>query len=284
MPIDPQNLASAAVTDIPVRFSEADSMLYALGVGLGRDPLDARELAFVTEHTGLMTLPAMASMLIPEVIMKSSGCDLTQLLHRAESLQFLRPLPASAELVAGQRVVSVSDRGAGVGAEVELETELRRSADDTLICTVGTRVIARADGGFGGSPPSVRSRHRMPNRPPDMTSEIPTRPDQALLFRLAGDLNPLHSDPQSASRAGFERPILHGRCTFGIACHAILKTVCDYDYTLITGFDARFSSPVFPGDTILTEIWQDGNVVSFRCRVPERNTVVLNNGKCTLAA
>jgi acyl dehydratase len=117
-----------------------------------------------------------------------------------------------------------------------------------------------------------------------MTAEITTRPDQALLFRLAGDFNPLHSDPGSAQRAGFERPILHGRCTFGIACHAILQTVCNYDFTLITGFDARFSSPVFPGDTILTEMWQDGNVVSFRCRVPERNAVVLNNGKCTLAA
>jgi acyl dehydratase len=259
-------------------------MLYALGVGLGRDPVDPKELAFVTEHAGLKTLPAMASMLIPEGIMKSSGCDLTQLLHRAESLQFLRPLPAAAELVAGQRVLSLADRGAGVGAEVELETELRRAGDDTLICTVGTRVIARADGGFGGAPPPVRARHRMPDRVADMISEITTRPDQALLFRLAGDLNPLHSDPGSANRAGFDRPILHGRCTFGIACHAILQTVCNYDFTLITGFEARFSSPVFPGDTIRTEMWQDGNVVSFRCRVPRRNAVVLNNGKCTLAA
>ena len=259
-------------------------MLYALGVGLGSDPLSASELPFVTEHAGLKTLPAMASMLIPEGIMKSSGCDLTQLLHRAESLQFLRPLPASADLVAGQRVLSVADRGAGVGAEVELETELRRAGDDTLICTVGTRVIARADGGFGGSPPPVRSRHRMPNRVADMTCEISTRPDQALLFRLAGDFNPLHSHPESAKTAGFDRPILHGRCTFGIACHAILQTVCDYDFTLITGFEARFSSPVFPGDRILTEMWQDGNVLSFRCRVPDRNAVVLNNGKCTLAA
>ena len=284
MPIDAQKLSSAAIAGIPVVFSEADTMLYALGVGMGRDPVDARELSFVTEHAGLKTLPAMASMLIPEEIMKASGCDLTQLLHRAESLQFLRPLPAAAELVAGQRVTSVADRGDGVGMEVELETELRRAGDDTLICTVSTRVIARADGGFGGSPPPVRSRHRMPNRVPDMTAEIPTRADQALLFRLAGDLNPLHSDPDAAARAGFDRPILHGRCTFGIACHAILRTVCDYDFTLITGFEARFSSPVFPGDTIQTEMWQDGNVVSFRCRVPERNAVVLNNGKCTLAA
>jgi len=282
MPIDFDSLASASISDIPVSYAEPEAMLYALGVGLGRDPLCAEELAFVTEHSGLCTLPTMASMLIPDTIMKESGCDLSQLLHRAESLQFLRPLPASANLVASQRVTSVADKGEGVGAEVELETELRRARDDTLICTVSTRVIARGDGGFGGTQPGPRSRHRMPNRIPDLKCDIRTRHDQALLFRLSGDFNPLHSSPGSARRVGFERPILHGRCTFGIACHAILQTVCDYDYTLINGFDARFSSPVFPGDVISTEMWQDGNVVSFRCRVPERDVVVLNNGKCTL--
>lgn len=104
------------------------------------------------------------------------------------------------------------------------------------------------------------------------------------MYRLNGDLNPLHADPALARRAGFERPILHGLCTYGIACHAILETVLDYDYTLIAEFDARFSSPVLPGDTIATDIWQDGNLLSFRCRAVERDLTVIKNGRCLLRA
>ena len=283
MPIDPKALSALSVDDLPVAYNEQDAMLYALAVGLCRDPRDEEERAFVCEHAGLRTLPTLASMLIPDTVMEMSGCNVRQLLHRAQSLEFFRPLPASAELLANQRVVSVSDRGDGVGAEIELETEVRRASDDTVIFTGGSRVIARGDGGFGGAPPPVRSRHRMPNREPDMVCDLATTASQAPLFRLAGDMNPLHSDPGVAAAAGFERPILHGRCTYGIACHAILKTVCNYDYTLIRGFGVRFSAPVFPGDVITTEMWQDRNVVSFRCRVNDRGVVVLNNGKCTLA-
>jgi len=125
--------------------------------------------------------------------------------------------------------------------------------------------------------------HPEPRREPDLICELATRPEQALLYRLNGDRNPLHADPAVAAGAGFERPILHGLCTYGFACHAVLKTVCEYDHTLITGFDARFSAPVFPGERILTEMWQDGNVIAFRCRVPERDVTVLSNGRCTLS-
>ena len=116
-----------------------------------------------------------------------------------------------------------------------------------------------------------------------MSCDLPTRVDQALLFRLNGDRNPLHADPATARRAGFDVPILHGLCTYGTACRAVLKTACDYDHTKITGFDARFSSPVFPGETIVTDMWKDGNVLSFQCRLKERDAVVIKNGKCTLA-
>jgi acyl dehydratase len=113
--------------------------------------------------------------------------------------------------------------------------------------------------------------------------ERATRPDQALLYALSGDRNPLHRDPKFARMAGFPRPILHGLGTYGIACGSVLATVCDYDPTKITEFDARFSAPVFPGETIVTEMWADGPVISFRSRVKERDVVCLNNGKCTLA-
>lgn len=277
-------LLTRLVTDKPVSYDEKDVMLYALGVGMGRDPVDHGELSFVAECAGLRVLPTFASMFIPDELVAESGCDMGRILHRSQSLNIFRPLPPSGKMFVNQHVVSVHDRGAAIGAEIELETEMRRADDDRIICIAATRVIARADGGFGGLPAPKRSRHKMPKREADLVCDLQTRPDQALLFRLSGDYNPLHADPAAASAAGFDRPILHGRCTNGIACHAILKTVCNYDFTLITGFDARFSSPVYPGDVITTEMWQEGNVVSFRCSVQERNAVVINNGRCTLTA
>ncbi len=284
MPIDRDYLASAALEDVPFSYSEKDVILYALGIGCGSDPLDEGQLAYVSEHAGLRTLPTFAGMFIPDDIVVDAGIDQANMLHRTESLRLFRPLPAAAELLANQRVVSLTDRGARRGADLELETELRLARDDTVVCTILTRVIARNDGGFGGTASPTRDRHRIPDREPDLQCALPTRPDQALLFRLSGDFNPLHSDPAVARRAGFDRPILHGRCTFGIACHAILKTVCDYDSTLIRELACRFSSPVYPGDTITTDMWQDGNVVSFRCRVADRNSTVINNGRCVLQA
>jgi acyl dehydratase len=162
------------------------------------------------------------------------------------------------------------------------EVEGRLAKDDTALFTAGATVIARGDGGFGGPSGKGAAPHRVPRREPDLSCDTPTRSDQSLLFRLNGDRNPLHADPDTAMSAGFSIPILHGLCTYGIACRAVLQTICNYDHTLIEGFDARFSLPVLPGDTITTDMWQDGNIVSFRCSVKERDIIVLRNGKCTL--
>ncbi|MDA0679926.1 MAG: MaoC/PaaZ C-terminal domain-containing protein [Proteobacteria bacterium] len=277
-------LMSASLSDIPISYDEKDVVLYALGTGFGSDPGNPRELPYVFEQRGPHTVPTFASMLVPESFLAGSGCNVRKILHRTQSLALYRPLPPAGNFLANQRVTGVIDRGAEQGAEIEIETELRRTGDDTVICTLVSRLIARADGGFGGPPPLARERHVLPDREPDLVCDLPTRPDQALLFRLSGDLNPLHADPLVAREAGFDAPLLHGRCTYGIACRAVLKTVCDYDFTLITGFDVRFSAPVFPGDIVTTEMWQDRNIVSFRCKVSARNVVVINNGKCTLAA
>lgn len=277
-------LMSASLSDIPISYDEKDVVLYALGTGFGSDPGNPRELPYVFEQRGPHTVPTFASMLVPESFLAGSGCNVRKILHRTQSLALYRPLPPAGNFLANQRVTGVIDRGAEQGAEIEIETELRRTGDDTVICTLVSRLIARADGGFGGPPPLARERHVLPDREPDLVCDLPTRPDQALLFRLSGDLNPLHADPLIAREAGFDAPLLHGRCTYGIACRAVLKTVCDYDFTLITGFDVRFSAPVFPGDIVTTEMWQDRNIVSFRCKVSARNVVVINNGKCTLAA
>ena len=283
MAINYDKLMAASLTDIPVAYDEKDAVLYALGVGIGGNPQDPRELPYVYEQRGPRTVPTFASMLAPDSILHESGCDVRTLLHRTQSLDLYRPLPPAGNLLSNQKVIGVFDRGADQGAEIEIESELRRKSDDTVLCTLGSRVIARADGGFGGPPPVARERHALPEREPDLVCDLPTRPDQALLFRLSGDLNPLHADPLVARAAGFSSPLLHGRCTYGIACHAVLKTVCDYDFTLISGFDVRFSSPVYPGDVVTTEMWQDQNIVSFRCKVKARNVTVINNGKCTLA-
>jgi acyl dehydratase len=151
--------------------------------------------------------------------------------------------------------------------------------------TLVSSTFARGDGGFGGPAGSGPQPHAIPDRKPDVTATLRTSKGQALLYRLNGDRNPLHADPDLAKRVGFPVPILHGLCTYGIACRAILQTVAAYDHTRITGFDVRFSAPVYPGEAIATDIWVDGATVSFRCRIPERNdTVVINNGRCALAS
>jgi len=275
---------ASSSTDEPLEYTVQDSILYALGVGLGEDPLDTRELPFVYEGGGLHTVPTMASMLLPSTFLNDCGWDFGQVLHSALRIELYRPLPPAARLLVNRRVAGVQDRGPRKGARIEVESEVRLARDDTVLFTLGSTLLARGDGGFGGPPGETSLPHRLPKRAPDLVCDLPTRSSQALLFRLSGDMNPLHADPEISRAAGFHMPIMHGRCTTGMACHAILKTICDYDFTLIRGVDVRFTSPVFPGDVVTTEMWQDRNIISFRCLIKERDATVINNGKCTLVA
>lgn len=284
MALDYDTLMSKVQTDLPFSYTDADSMLYALSVGMARDPVDTRELPYVYEQgVSLKTLPTLATVLVPEMFPVGLGWDYTQILHSEQRLRLYRPLPPAADLLINKRVVDAFDRGPKLGALILLEAEGRLASDDTVVFNMGCTIVARGDGGFGGPRGKGIPPHRAPHREPDLSCDITTRLDQALLYRLTGDRNPLHADPERARAVGFERPILHGLCTFGIACKAVLQTICDYDYTLIEEFDARFSAPVLPGDTITTDMWQDGNIISFSCRVKERDAIVLRNGKCTLA-
>ena len=284
MALDYDQLMSKVETDLRFNYTDADAMLYALSVGMGKDPLDTRELPYVYEQgEPLKTVPTLATVLVPEMFPVGLGWDYTQILHSEQRMQLYRPLPPAADLLINKRVVEAFDRGPKLGALVLLEAEGRLASDDTVLFTLGCTIVARGDGGFGGPRGKGIPPHRAPRREPDLSCDITTRKDQALLYRLTGDLNPLHADPAQARAVGFDRPILHGLCTFGIACKAVLQTICDYDYTLIREFDARFSAPVMPGDTITTDMWQDGNVVSFTCSVKDRDAIVLRNGKCTLA-
>lgn len=284
MALSYSKLMATSVEDLQISYGDTETMLYAQSIGFGRDPLSEKELFYAHEYgRPLRTVPSMASILVPDMFPPDLGWSFTHVLHAEQRLQLHRPLPAAADLLVNKRIIDVFDRGPKRGAMILFEADGRLAKDDTAIFTLGMTVIARADGGFGGASGSGPAPHRAPRRDADLSYKSATRIDQALLFRLNGDRNPLHADPHTARDAGFPVPILHGLCTYGIACRAILHTICDYDYTLISGFDARFSSPVMPGDTIRTDMWQDGNIVSFRCTAVERDIMVLRNGKCTLA-
>jgi len=282
MTIDYDKLMSITVTDESYQYTEKDAMLYAMGVGFGSDPLNRSELAYVAAQRALRTVPTMASMLVSGSFLDDCGWDPARVLHGEQCLELYRPLPPAARLLVNHRVSAVYDLGSKLGAKILLESEGKLARDGTVLFALQSILIARGDGDFGGPQAPEEALHHLPQREPDLRCDLPTRHDQALLFRLSGDYNPLHADPAFARQAGFDRPILHGRCTYGIACHAVLKTICDYDFTLIAGFAARFSSPVYPGDIVSTEMWQDRNIVSFRCTVEARGVTVVDNGKCTL--
>jgi acyl dehydratase len=282
MALDYDKLMTLKIEGERFSYGDRETMLYALGVGMGRDPLDEKELPFVFEDRGLRTVPTMATVIARSNILRGSGVDYARVLHGEQRLTLHRPLPPAAEIIADSRVTEAYDKGAGKGAVIYTETSVRDAKSGERMVTLLSTTFARGDGGFGGPAGSGPQPHAVPTRQPDRTVTLETRKDQALLYRLNGDRNPLHADPELAKRVGFPAPILHGLCTYGTACRAILTSVCEYDHMRIAGFDVRFSSPVYPGESVATDMWIDGKIVSFRCRVPERDVVVINNGKCTL--
>lgn len=283
MAINYEKLMSLKSEGQEFSYGDRETMLYALGIGFGRDPLNAKELPFVYEKS-LQTIPTMSSVIAWGAgPLAESGINYLMVVHGEQKLTMHKPLPVAANIVADSRVIGAWDKGADKGAIIVTETVISEKKSGDKLCTMESTTFARGDGGFGGPTEGAPKPHTLPDRAPDQTVEVDTRPDQALLYRLSGDRNPLHADPDIAKQAGFPAPILHGLCTYGTCCRAIVTSVCDYDASKITGFDVRFSSPVFPGETILVDIWKDGKTVSFRARVKERDTVVINNGKCTLA-
>ena len=230
------------------------------------------------------TVPTLSTVVSwGSAIIGRSGINYLYVLHGEQRLTVHRPMPVAAEILADERIIGAFDKGEK-GAIVLIEKTLRLKDSGEKLCTLVATTVARGDGGFGGPKEGAPEPHPLPARAPDLVHACDTRPDQAFLYALSGDRNPLHRDPKVAKMAGFPRPILHGLCTYGTACRAVISTVCKYDADRIAGFDARFSAPVFPGETIVTEMWVDGPVVSFRSKARERDLVVINNGKCTLAA
>jgi len=256
-------------------------MLYALGVGLGHDPTDRAQLDFVYEKN-LKSLPTFACLLgYPGFWVRDldTGIDWVKIVNGEQGVVLHQPVKPAGTVIGKSRIVQVIDKGAGKGALAYTERKVTDKASGALIATVTQTTFCRADGGFGGPPRESPPVHKIPDRAPDLACDLGTRPEQAMIYRLSADRNPLHVDPEVAKAAGYPRPILHGLGTFGVVGHALLKSVCGYDPTRVRSFTGRFSAPVFPGETIRTEFWRDGDVVSFRASVPDRNVVVMNNGR-----
>jgi acyl dehydratase len=286
MAIDYQRLLDWPVREVRQTYGVRDSQLYALAVGLGADPLDTRQLPFVYEQNP-QALPMQAVVLgYPGFWMKdpATGVDWVRLVHAEQGLRLHRPLPASGEVIGRTRVVGINDKGPGKGAIVYSQRTLHDAASDELIATLDSSTFCRGDGGCGGADAPPMRLAPTPERAPDAVCELPTLPQQALLYRLCGDFNPLHADPDVARAAGFERPILHGLCTFAVAGHALLRTLCDYDPARLTELQVRFCAPVYPGETLRTEIWCDADAVAFRTLAVERNLVVLSHGRAQIGA
>jgi acyl dehydratase len=258
-----------------------DAIIYALGVGLCADPMDENELAFVYEKA-LKTVPTMAGVVDWGAGAGDMEINFLMVVDGERKIEFHRPMTSSGEVIATSRILGAYDKGAGKGAVIVSETTLADPSGAPWLTITGS-MFARGDGGFGGPAEGQPEPHPIPARAPDMTVDIPTRPDQALIYRMSGDANPLHCDPTVAKMAGFPRPILHGMCTYGITCRAVLQTYAGYDPTRFKSHQARFSSPVFPGETISVDLWRDGAVISFEARAKERGVTVIKNGKTVLA-
>ncbi len=285
MALDYDHAMNVSQQDLQFEYEDHKAMLYALGIGMGRDPLDEKELAFVYEKN-LRAVPTLATVISPGALdVRRLNIDYAMMLHGEQRLTVHKPLPAAARISVDTRTLSLHDKGPGKGALIVSEVTIRDAQTNEVYCTLNPLHFARGDGGFSTDarasepPPPV---HSVPDRPPDMRHALNTRLDQALLYRLLGDRNALHADPQVAREAGFDRPILHGLCTYGMCCHAVLAKTCDYDPARLRGFDVRFSAPVIPGDDLHIDLWRDGDVVSFEARVPERGVTVIKNGRALL--
>jgi len=285
MTIDYDKIKNWQFEDVEQTYTEKDSMLYALGVGYGYDPMDEAQLQFVYEKE-LKAVPTMPVVLgYPGFWMKTpgAGIDWMKILHGEQGLRIHRAIPASGTVIGRTRVKAIVDKGKDKGALVYQERTITDKASGALLATIDHVTFCRADGGGGKSDAAPPPPPAVPAGAPDLTCDLPTLPQAALIYRLSADYNPLHAEPAVAKAGGFPRPILHGLCSYGVAGHAILKACCGYDPSKLTGISLRFSAPVFPGETIRTEIWRRDGKALFRARALQRDVVVLNNGVATIA-
>ncbi len=276
MPIDPSALGFKSA-EYENHFDQRDVMLYALGVGA-----DSNELLFCTENSSgvsLKTLPTFAVVAIGtpplDLWMAAGRFDPSQLLHGEQSVELFSDLPTKGTIVSTTEIVGIYDKI--TAAVVVTETTAKDKETQKVLFKLTSSAFIKGEGNFNGDRGPSAARVTMPEGDPDLVVSYQTQQNQALLYRLSGDRNPLHSDPSFARLAGFDRPILHGLCSFGFTGRAILNTLCDSDTSRFGLMSARFITPVFPGDRLDVKIWKQENGGLFRTE-SQRGDVVIDFG------
>ncbi|NNU49366.1 dehydratase [Rhizobium sp. WYCCWR 11279] len=281
-------LSAQSILDFPVPqathvVTARDAILYALSVGYGTNGLDERALNYVYERD-LVTAPTLANIVAhPGPWMQQTGVDWARLVHSEHRLTIHRPVPLDVPLISRSRVLSVVDRGIEKGMFVSFERLIVTKDGDEPIATIVQTNACRGDGGCGSAGSAPDPLSKVPDREPDLEFHLGIPGNAALLYRLNGDLNPLHIDPQAAGRSGFDRPILHGLCSFGYAGYAIVAAIDPGMTVGLRAIAARFSAPVFPGETITLQMWRNDAEIRFRGIVASRGTIILDNGVARLS-
>lgn len=283
MPIDPAVAIGADLGQTSFSWESSDVLLYHLGIGAGANPTDPRELRYAYERD-LRVLPSFATVAPnlrtfepPKVSFPGVDIDLAKVVHGSQSVTVHQPIPVAGKAVARGRIVDVFDKGKA--AVVVQDTEVV-AEDDSPLWTARSSIFARGEGGFGGER-GPSDRLELPDRAPDVVIETPTLPQQALLYRLCGDRNPLHADPEFARAAGFDTPILHGLCTYGIVAKAVTDALLDGDPHRVRSWSARFAGVVLPGETLRTSVWRDGERLLVSVRSVQRDAPVLADAVLT---
>jgi len=284
MPIDPRKAAGGKIPKTESSWTHDDVILYHLGVGAGMEkPVDPRELEYTYEKT-LKVLPSFAVFPVFTSLMNMTavpGLDinLALVLHGEHAIEIHKPIPLTAEVVSEGRIADLYDKGKAAVIVIDVETR-EKSTGDKLF-TNRSFAFARGEGGFGGDS-GPKARNQPPDRKPDVVTESRTLPQQALIYRLSGDKNPLHADPEFSKMVGYDAPILHGLCSYGMVCKAAVDELLDGAVEKVVGYTARFASVVYPGETIVTSMWKEADKILISAKTRERDTPVLSNSAITL--
>ncbi len=282
MPIDPKLALGFALPAVEASWDPDQVILYHLGVGAGDPPTAKNELEYTYEGN-LKVLPSFGVIPVFKAITAVGAIpglkfNPMMLLHGEQDLTIHKKIPTAAKISSVAKVLNIWDKGKA--AVLDLEVESIDGKGEKLFTNVFS-LFLRGEGGFGGErgPDKV---FEAPKREPDHVVESKTTPNQALLYRLSGDKNPLHADPGFAKMGGFDKPILHGLCSFGIACKAVVDTVCEGKVDRVARYQVRFAGVVFPGETLVTSMWKEGDKVFLSAATKERSSPVLSNSVITL--
>jgi acyl dehydratase len=283
MPIDPSKALGAELGEGQYSWTRDDVILYHLGVGAGVPATDPGELEYTYEKN-LKVLPSFGVVPVFGAMgglgtVEGLSFNFAMLLHGEQEIILHQPIPPEATVINRGRVAELWDKGKACLCVLEVETRLADS--DEKLFTNRFGLFLRGEGGFGGEP-GPKAGNEPPDRAPDGVIESPTLPQQALIYRLSGDKNPLHADPDFAKMAGFEKPIIHGLCSYGVVCKAIVDSVLGGDVSRVARYAVRFRGVGYPGETYLTSYWKEGDRIVIEARSKERDEIVISNAAITL--